>query len=280
MPEIFALLDYSMAPTVLIRSALMIYKSRGCLLLMANSVVVYSLVLFFLRDLDVYQWFVLAATMVILAIAPYLIIFSALKSLSREVEEGNLETLYRDRELVTMRTKLSSLAHLDNLTGCYNERYFLDVLSESIAMSERGGYVFTLLILRYDQFDYILNKQGLSQGNEALKFYVEVINKILREVDTIARLGADKFGLILSDSSENDSVLVFDRIVREISRLQLTEGQDTIATNTGGMTSYFRGEAPEAMLGYANLALHSAMDQGEGGLIIFDYESTKELTKE
>ena len=110
-------------------------KTRVFFLLTINSVVLYSLVLFFLRDLDLNQWLVLALAMLLLAIAPNLIIYSSLKSLRREVKAANHQVLFRDSELLVLKQRLSTLVHLDALTGCYNESYFLDVLRESIEMS-------------------------------------------------------------------------------------------------------------------------------------------------
>ena len=124
------------------------YKTRVFFLLTINSVVLYTLVLFFLRDLDFNQWLVLASAMLILAIAPNLIIYSSLQSLRRKVKEANHQGLSRDSELLALKQRLSTLVHLDVLTGCYNESYFLDVLRESIEMSDRGDYVFTLAIIR------------------------------------------------------------------------------------------------------------------------------------
>ena len=246
------------------------YKTRVFFLLTINSVVLYSLVLFFLRDLDFNRWLVLASAMLILAIAPNLIIYSSLQSLRRKVKEANHQVLSRDSELLALKQRFSTLVHLDALTGCYNESYFLDVLRESIEMSDRGDYVFTLAIIRCDQFIEVLDQYGLSQGNRALKLYVGAVSKVLRDTDTIARLGADKFGLILSETSEKDSALVFKRISKSISHLRLVKKQYTTATNTGGIASYYRGDTPEVLLSRAKTALHSAIDKGKGGFIVSD----------
>ena len=245
-------------------------KARVFSLLIINHIVVYSLVLFFLRDLDFNQWLVLASAMLILAIAPNLIIYSSLQSLRRKVKEANHQVLSRDSELLALKQRLSTLVHFDALTGCYNESYFLDVLRESIEMSDRGDYVFTLAIIRCDQFIDVLDQYGLSQGNRALKLYVGAVNKVLRDTDTIARLGADKFGLILSDTSEKDSALVFKRISKSISHLRLVKKQYTTATNTGGIASYYRGDTPEVLLIRAKTALHSAIEKGKGECIVSD----------
>ena len=246
------------------------YKTRVFFLLTINSVVLYSLVLFFLRDLDFNQWLVLASAMLILAIAPNLIIYSSLQSLRRKVKEANHQVLSRDSELLALKQRLSTLVHLDVLTGCYNESYFLDVLRESIEMSDRGDYVFTLAIIRCDQFIDVLDQYGLSQGNRALKLYVGAVNKVLRDTDTIARLGADKFGLILSETSEKDSALVFKRISKSISHLRLIKKQYTTATNTVGIASYYRGDTPEVLLSRAKTALDSAFDMGNCEGIVAD----------
>ena len=102
------------------------------------------------------------------------------------------------------------------------------------AMSIRGTYVFTMTVLQVDQFSEVVDKHGLASGNEVLQLYARIVQAALREVDITARLGVDKFGLILSGASEDDGLMVINRISQLISQIKVANDEEILITNSGG----------------------------------------------
>jgi hypothetical protein len=120
-------------------------KSRIYLLLTVNTVVLYGLVLFLLRDSDIYQWIVIGITMALMMVAPNMIINRALNALSDEADEARDQLEAATEELEKIKGRLSSVTTLDELTGCYNEKHFMELLTQHNGMSVRGTYNFTLV---------------------------------------------------------------------------------------------------------------------------------------
>ena len=232
--------------------------------------------LFLLRDGDIYQWIVIGITMALMIIAANLIIHTALNALTREVDEATTKLASAEDELAKVKETLSSVTTLDELTGCYNEKHFLEVLIQHSGMSARGTYVFTLTILQVDQFSDVVDKHGLASGNEVLQLYTRIVKAALREVDIIARLGADKFGLILSGASEDDSVMVINRISQLISQIKAPDDEDIKITNSGGITSYHGTESPETMIEHASTALNFAIEQVRDCVAGYNYVAPDE----
>ena len=160
---------------------------------------------------------------------------------------------------------------LDELTGCYNQRHFKELLHQHRAMSERGSYVFTIAVVQVDQFDEIVDGYGLGRGHEVLQLFSRVIKAALREVDVIARLEADKFGLILSGSPEIDALAIINRISQLISQIQVTEDNDIRITTSGGLTSFHGTESVDDLIAHAEQALEFAVEQGKDRVAGYNY---------
>lgn len=237
-------------------------KHRIFALLAINTVVLYGLVLFLLREATLQQWIVLGIAMVLMAVIPAVVINRLVDSLTESLKERGAELKEAKEELERVKSRMSQVTTLDELTGCYNKRHFLELLQQHRGMCVRGTYKFTVAVTQVDQFADIVDAQGLSRGNEVLQLFARIVKAALRDVDVIARLEADKFGLILSDCSEEDALGIINRISQLISQIQVTEEDDIKITASGGLTSFHGTESPEDLVAHAEQALEFAVEQG------------------
>lgn len=97
---------------------------------------------------------------------------------------------------------LSRLATIDSLTGVYNRRTMTELANKAIAASKRHGRALSMLILDIDHFKRINDQFGHEAGDSALCRVVEIMQKVLRESDVIARIGGEEFVGILPDTDE------------------------------------------------------------------------------
>ncbi len=237
-------------------------KTRIHLLLATNTLILYGLVLFLLPEGDLRQWIVIAIAMAVMMAAPALIINRELNVLSGELKVRNRELDDSRNEFEKLKTRFDQVTTRDELTQCANRRHFVDMLAQHRAMSERGGYQFTIAVVQVDQFADIVEQRGLSSGNEVLQLFSRVVRAALREVDMVARLDTDKFGLLLSGASEEDALTVIGRIGDLISQIQITDADDMRITASSGLTSYHGTESPEQLIEHAEKALDFAIEQG------------------
>ncbi|MDZ7684048.1 MAG: GGDEF domain-containing protein [Gammaproteobacteria bacterium] len=176
-------------------------------------------------------------------------------------------------ELDRLRAHVAQVTTIDELTGCYNRRHLLEVLHQHRGMAERGSYQFTLAVARVDQFSELVDREELERGNEVLQLFSRIVRAALREVDVIARLEADRFGLILSGCTEDDALDIINRISQLISQIQITDEDDVKITASGGLTSYHGTESPEELIEHAEQALQFAMEQGDDHVAGYLYTS-------
>ncbi len=91
------------------------------------------------------------------------------------------------------------LSSRDPLTDLPNRSLFRDRLSQEFASSRRAGHYGAVLQLDIDRFKAVNDARGHAVGDELLRRIALRLRESIREGDTVARLGADEFAVLLCD---------------------------------------------------------------------------------
>ncbi|MDP2030369.1 MAG: EAL domain-containing protein [Thiobacillus sp.] len=108
--------------------------------------------------------------------------------------------------------QLSHQATHDVLTGLFNRRDFEIKVKQAIRDAEMAGREHSLLHMDLDQFKVINDTCGHIAGDELLKQYTSKLAVLIRHEDTLARVGGDAFGLLLENCSNQQALLVANKI--------------------------------------------------------------------
>jgi len=92
-----------------------------------------------------------------------------------------------------MLRDLKDMSITDELTGLYNRRGFLNFGKELLKMGKRINKVVFLLYADLDGMKMINDNFGHNEGDKALKEISNILKKIFRKTDIIARIGGDEF---------------------------------------------------------------------------------------
>ena len=255
-------------------------KLRIHLLIGISNIVVYGLILFLLQEGSVMQWLIIALVAAVMTAMPILFINRELKTLEVRARDAEEDLVSVQDELTSLKERFSSVTTLDELTGCYNEAHFKEVLGQHRAMSERGSYEFTVAVLQVDQFNDIVDRHGLSSGNETLQLFSRIVKAALREVDVVSRLGPDIFGVLLSGATEEDAVMIIHRISQLISQIKIKEDEELAVTTSGGITSFHGTESTDELVAHASKALEFAVEQGRDRVAGFNYKPPEDSAGE
>lgn len=120
-------------------------------------------------------------------------------------EVGHLISAF-NRLLVKLNDKqaeLKQIAHHDTLTGLPNRVHLSDRLSQVLALAQRKETHVGLLFMDLDSFKHINDTLGHEAGDEVLRQVAKRFSKVVREADTLARIGGDEFVVLLSDLGDN-----------------------------------------------------------------------------
>ena len=176
------------------------------------------------------------------------------RELQALVNERTAELEKRSDELRASQRQLEQIAYNDPLTGLPNRRLFEDDLKHRVALAERGGPAFTLMLVDLDGFKKINDTLGHDAGDALLIEISLRLKHCVREADRVARLGGDEFAVILEQTSELASVeLVCKRILASLAEPVVFK--NTIMRVTGSI-----GSAQCPTQGYTMDELYKAAD--------------------
>ncbi len=112
---------------------------------------------------------------------------------------GAATTLLVTRLLAAQRAALR-----DALTGLPNRALLDDRVSQALARSRRSGEEFALLVVDLDGFKGVNDIRGHETGNAVLKTIARRLESVVRESDTVARVGGDEFVVLSLGTGQDD----------------------------------------------------------------------------
>ncbi len=158
-------------------------------------------------------------------------------------------------------------ANFDPLTGLANRTRLTDRLAHARAHSKRHGHGFALFFLDLDRFKPVNDTLGHAAGDALLRQVAKRIAGILREEDTLARIGGDEFALLLPRiASAGDASRVASKILDVIrAPFDLAEGTVSIGISIGIALYPEHATDNQALTEAADLALYAAKAGGRNG---------------
>lgn len=170
----------------------------------------------------------------------------------------------RVRELEDEIRKLSEEVSTDPLTQIANRRGMMRAFEAEQARVERQGTPLAVGLLDVDNFKKLNDQLGHQTGDEALKFLARRVSESLRPVDVVARYGGEEFVVMLPDTPLEEAQQVLTRLQRNLSAEFFTHDERKVfITFSAGVTIYRAGEAIEAALDRADVALYEAKRTGK-----------------
>lgn len=96
-------------------------------------------------------------------------------------------------------SKMAHMAHHDALTGLPNRALLEDRLGQALARAHRKGKRVGLLTIDLDHFKSINHALGNDAGDTALEEVARRLEEVVRESDTLARVGGDQFAVVMEE---------------------------------------------------------------------------------
>ena len=188
--------------------------------------------------------------------------------------------LGRSREdalhLVDERTgELRHLALHDALTDLPNRTLLFDRTEQMLSKGRRNQGAVGALFVDLDNFKEVNDVFGHDTGDELIKAVAARLESVVRESDTVGRLGGDEF-LVLTDDGATDAgpELLAERIIAVLGEpfhLSTPESVSLKVRASIGVAAGLRESANE-LIRDADIALYQAKEAGKGCCIVFHPE--------
>jgi diguanylate cyclase (GGDEF)-like protein/PAS domain S-box-containing protein len=150
----------------------------------------------------------------------YAIEYSATPIMEGDVASGSVLIFKDVTEKRSMQKSLDWQAKHDSLTGLINRREFDNRINKIISNSGPSEREHAICYINLDRFKLINDTCGHPAGDELLKKIAERLKKIARDTDTIARLGADEFAILLYSCSLDKAKLIAEIFKEEVFNLK------------------------------------------------------------
>jgi diguanylate cyclase (GGDEF)-like protein/PAS domain S-box-containing protein len=131
-------------------------------------------------------------------------------------------------ERVRIEENLRMLADHDPLTGVRNRRLFQHDVRMQVARSRRYGEVAGLMLIGLDGFGEVNRRYGPDTGDLLLRHVARGLTRRLRQTDLIARVGGDKFGVMLPHIDEEGIAVVAEGLARVIPACTVDTDEDVV----------------------------------------------------
>jgi diguanylate cyclase (GGDEF)-like protein len=163
------------------------------------------------------------------------------------------------------------LAYHDSLTGLPSRTLFADRCMMAMAENRRNQKKTALIMVDLDHFKDINDNLGHDAGDEVLKEVGARLESILRQTDTICRIGGDEFALLISDVSLKETVkIVAKRIIDVLNKPFTLNGLKEVMTASLGIAIYPEdGKSLRTLMKHADMAMYEVKKRGRNNYLYY-----------
>jgi diguanylate cyclase (GGDEF)-like protein len=194
------------------------------------------------------------------------------------MEAGWLTTVEDISARCAAEARMVHLAHHDALTDLPNRVLFHARLQKALSLA-RHGQKLALLCLDLDQFKTINDTLGHPIGDALLQAVSERLSGATREIDTVARMGADEYAIIQTTIAKTTEATGFaTRLLHLLSApFEIAGHNISIGASIGIAFAPDDGLDADQLLRCADLALSRAKLDGRGVYRLFQAEMDAQM---
>lgn len=155
------------------------------------------------------------------------------------------------------------VARQDALTQLNNRRAFLEAAHALLDAAARHDRPLSLVMMDIDHFKSINDRYGHKTGDEALVAVANLLKRMSRSSDVVARWGGEEFILLLPESDAQQAANHAERLRRAVSEMRIQARESVLTmTSSFGIATRAPETTLEAMIEAADALLYEAKRRG------------------
>ncbi len=194
------------------------------------------------------------------------------ETMSREELVAYLQEVVGERDhlhkqVQGLQAELQAVTQFDQLTGLANRSRYIHTLRQETLRAQRYGVELSVVIVDVDNFTSLNARYGQTAGDQVLKRVASLLGRISRDVDFLARIGGDEFGVILPETNHSGGRVFAERVRAGLEALRVDVGDSRIllsGTVVGVTLGSLQGEVNHEGLHAAAMRASAGM-RGRGG---------------
>jgi diguanylate cyclase (GGDEF)-like protein/PAS domain S-box-containing protein len=192
---------------------------------------------------------------------------------NRRIVQGILVDITRRKmledELIRSSERMKKMSIFDEQTQTYNSRYFRRLLDEELDRAVRYDRTLTLLMLDIDHFKKINDRLGRKGGDQVLRQLADLISRVLRNPDNLARFGGEEFTILLPETEKEEGLVVAERLLNNIAahKFEVSGSEIQLTVSIGLGTTGEKTDA-ETLIKLSDDALAEAKSKGRNRVVV------------
>ncbi len=168
--------------------------------------------------------------------------------------------------------RLYHLAHYDSLCDLPNRMLFYDRLRQSVSRAKRNEQKIAVMFMDLDGFKQVNDEYGHGVGDELLQQVSKRVTAVLRESDTLARIGGDEFTIIINDVDRVESIdAIAIKILAVIQEdYSLHDLEFNVSASLGISLFPDNSEDMNTLVNHADIAMYNAKKEGKNCFKYYD----------
>ena len=177
--------------------------------------------------------------------------------------------------------RLDFLAHHDPLTHLPNRLLLHDRLKHAIQVANRSGNKVAVMFIDLDRFKNINDSLGHATGDTLLQHVANRLQLIVREQDTLARVGGDEFVILLESLRDNsDAMIIAEKMMSAFDAPVLINDHSLYLSLSIGIALYPQdGLTTEVLIKNADAAMYLSKEVGGNACHFYTTELTDNITE-
>lgn len=179
---------------------------------------------------------------------------------------GMLRTFTDITERKRQEARITHLARHDSLTSLVNRDSFLEAVGAELARTRQDGEGFAVHYLDLDSFKPVNDRLGHAVGDQVLSAVAERLRRVVRDGDTVGRMGGDEFAILQKRVNDSGQALqLAQRAIISIQQAIDVEGHALhVGLSVGIALHPEHGDGTDSLMRGADAALYAAKAAGGG----------------
>lgn len=177
-----------------------------------------------------------------------------------------------EEQIRQLNDQLGHLAMTDDLTRLANRRSFFIQGNEEIKRTHRYQGSLSIIMMDIDGFKGINDTYGHEAGDMTLQCVAKTLLENVRQVDLVARLGGEEFGVLLPNTGAGDAIKLAERLRLAVERESFAVRQNektNVTVSIGVAECDAKISNLDSLLRNADAAMYQAKSQGRNRLVLY-----------
>ncbi|MCP3870631.1 MAG: EAL domain-containing protein [Gammaproteobacteria bacterium] len=172
--------------------------------------------------------------------------------------------------------EIQFLAYNDRLTELPNRLSLIDRLGHALATATHNGTKIFVLFIDLDRFKHINDSLGHPAGDSVLRAVADRFVSQIRKTDTVARLAADEFAVLIENlSDQKQASAIAEKLLICLKSPFTEENQQFYLSASIGISAFpGDGDEPTMLLENADTAMRRAKNTGRNQIQFYSEELT------